>query len=273
MDAIRDYGPWVLSILALAQYWIGSWFRRSRAPAALEMYESGSIEVGFDSNGPLIALAGVLRPGHSETFVRAIELTVLSDKDKAKREFRWIAFKPNFLLPLAGAKAWEMPHPFLVRPGETSRYNIVFHDSEGGREVKRILQGYQHQWRDAERRILEWRQRRGPGGPASLDGKGDAHDDLVAEFKRQESTLTAYTDLDRACWWEQGSYSLAVKVLSEGGPAMTKEFRFTLGKMDSKLLKSNCVNLLDEPIAATMGRGLAPCIVAQADYAGPAARA
>lgn len=265
MQTFREQGPWILSILALAQFWIWFLLRKSGGRRHLGIYESGSIEVGFDANGPLIALAGVLRPLEREIFVQSVEATLVSEKDKTKREFRWIAFKPNFLLPLAGAKAWEMPHPFLVSPGDTRKYNIVFHDVEGFQHVKSVLQSYYHHWRETERRILEWRQRRGGGVPAA-DAKGE-HEDLIGEFKKQEACVTAYTELNHQCYWEQGSYGLTVKVVTEDGAAdHSRSFRFTLGKLDANLLKGNCVTMLDEPIAATMGRAQAACQVVQSEY-------
>ena len=271
MHYLIENGPWALSILAVAQFWIWFLVRRSGGRRTrVEMYESGSVEVGFDANGPLIALAGVLRPPEKEVFVRSIEVTLVSDKDKSKREFRWIAFKPNFLIPLAGVKAWEMPHPFLVSPGDTRKYNIVFHDVEAFQQVKGVLQTYYHQWRETERRITEWRQRRGgtgQGGAASGDLKGE-HEELISEFKKQEACVSAYTELDHKCYWEQGNYGLTVKVVTEGGVGdHTGIFRFTLGKLDAKMLKGNCVTMLDEPIAATMGRVQVPCRVVQAEYA------
>ena len=275
MPYLIENGPWVLSILAVAQFWIWFLLRRSGGRTRVEMYESGSVEVGFDANGPLIALAGVLRPPDKEVFIRSIEVTLVSDKGKAERAFRWIAFKPNFLIPLAGAKAWEMPHPFLVCPGDTRKYNIVFHDVEAFQQVKGILQSYYHQWRETERKITEWRQRRGGtglGGASSGDLKGE-HEDLIAEFKKQDACVSAYTELDHKCYWEQGHYGLTVKVVTEGGVGdHTRNFRFTLGKLDAKLLKGNCVTMLDEPIAATMGRVQVPCRVVQAEYASGSGR-
>ncbi|GEM_PF-1768759 len=272
MDYLLVKGPWILSILAVAQFWFWFLMRKSGGRTRVEIYESGSVEVGFDANGPLIALAGVLRPLEREVFVQSIDVTLVSDKEKAKREYRWIAFKPNFLIPLAGAKAWEMPHPFLVTPGDTRKYNIVFHDVEAFQQVKGILQSYYHHWRETERRITEWRQRRGGsglGGAASGDLKGE-HEDLISEFKKQEACISAYTDLNQKCYWEQGSYSLTVKVITEGGVGdYAKSFRFTLGKIDAKLLKGNCVTMLDEPIASTMGRAQLPCHVVQSEYAVP----
>ncbi len=272
MGSLREQGPWILSILAVAQFWIWFLVRKSGGRKHLELYESGSIEVGFDANGPLIALAGVLRPMDREVFVKSVDVALVSEKDKARREFRWIAFKPNFLIPPAGAKAWEMPHPFLVTPGDTRKYNIVFHDVEGFQQVKGILQSYYHHWRETERRILEWRQRR--GGPSQPAGSGlppaEAkidHEDLIGEFKKQDACVSAYTDLNHRCYWEQGSYGITVKVVTEGGAGdFTRAFRFTLGKLDAQTLKGNCVAMLDEPIAATMGRPQSICQVIQSEY-------
>jgi hypothetical protein len=272
MAVWREHGPWILSVLALAQFWMWFLLRKIGGRKRLELYESGSIEIGFDANGPLIALAGVLRPLSGEVFVRSIEVALVSDKDKARREFRWIAFKPNFLLPLSGAKAWEMPHPFLVTPGDTRKYNIVFHDVDGFQQVKGVLQSYYHHWRETERRILEWRQRRGGSSPPSGAGFPPSeakldHEDLIGEFKKQDVCVTAYTDLNQKCYWEQGSYALSVKVLTEGGQGdCAANFRFTLGKLDAQMLKGNCVTMLDEPIAATMGRAQSACQVIQSEY-------
>jgi hypothetical protein len=273
MATLREQGPWFLSILALAQFWIWFLLRKSTGRKRLELYASGSIEVGFDANGPLIALAGVLRPLAEEVFVQSIEVALIADKDKARREFRWIAFKPNFLIPLAGAKSWEMPHPFLVTPGDTRKYNIVFHDVEGFVQVKGILQSYYHHWRETERRILEWRQRRGATAPLPGAGfpPGEAkidHEDLIGEFKKQDACVSAYTELNQKCYWEQGSYTLSVKAVTEGGTGdFSKNFRFTLGKLEAQALKGNCVTMLDEPIAATMGRAHSLCQVVQSEYA------
>src|SRR3954469_9454952 len=134
MDFVRTQGPWIFSLIALAQFWVWVLLSRSGRRKHLDLYESGSVEIGFDANGPLIGLAGVIRPAEKEVFVQSMELTLVSEKDKSKRMFKWIAFKPNFLLPLAGARAWEMPHPFLISPGETHKFNIIFHDTEAFRE-------------------------------------------------------------------------------------------------------------------------------------------
>ena len=259
---LQQYGPWALSILALAQFWIWLFTRRMGRGKQLEIYESGTVEIGFDANGPLLAMAGVLRSFNREIFVQAMELTLTSDRDKSKHLYRWTAFKPNFLVSLAGTRAWEMPRPFLVAPGEPSKYNVVFHDVEVFPQVKKILQNYYHSWRAVERQILDRREHNIP----ALDAGG--HEDLIGEFKRQDACVNSYTELNHKCYWEQGSYSAALKVVTEGGFAdQIRIFHFSLGKQDAKLLKTNCVTMLDEPIAALLGKPLTLCEAVQAEYA------
>ncbi len=230
----------------------------------LELYETGTVEVGFDANGPLIALAGVLRAADREIFVQSLELTLTCDRDKGKRSFRWIAFKPNFLLPLAGSRVWEMPHPFMVAPGEPGKFNVVFHDTEAFPMVKGVLQGYYHHWHEVERKIVERRSMK----PAEADTA--LHDDLIGEFKRTDVCVNSYTELNNRCYWEQGSYSLSLKVITEGGVAdIVRAFRFNLGKRDAKLLKTNCVTMLDEPIAGLLGKPATQCQAVQAEYSKP----
>jgi hypothetical protein len=259
VTGLREYGPWVFSFLALSQFWIYFLLRR-RGRKRLEAYASGTVEVGFDTNGPLIGLAGVLRPLDKEVFVQSMEVTLVSDKDKSKHEFRWIAFKPNFLLPLAGSRAWEMAHPFLVSPGDTHRFNVVLHDVETSRQMKAILQTYYHHWHETEAQIKERTQRR-PG----VDGPDVS--DLITEFKRKDACVTSYTELDRQCYWAFGDYELTLKVLTEGGEAdFTRHFRFHLGKADAKSLKTNLVAILEEPIDAALGKTPVPCQCVQAEY-------
>jgi hypothetical protein len=259
----REYGPWIVSILALSQFWIYYAFRRSRGRKALEAYESGSVEIGFDANGPLLGLAGVLRPLSKEVFVQSMQVTLIADKDKSKREFRWIAFKPNFLLPLVGNRAWEMAHPFLVSPGDTHRFNVVFQDVDAARDMKTALQLYYHYWHETETQMKERSLRRG-AGEATDAGLAD----LVSEFKRKDTCVASYTELDRKCYWETGAYSVALKVITEGGEAdFTRHFRFHLTKTDAKQLKTNLVAILEEPIYSALGKSPVPCQTVQVEYA------
>lgn len=252
VDSIMVLGPWILSLLAVAQFWVWLLTRR-RGARRLEIYETGSIEVGYDANGPTLALAGVLRTRHEDVFVKAVKVTLESDKEKEKRKFVWMAFKPDFRLDQAGTTDLEMPRPFLAAPGGAGQFNIVFRDADAFPQVESIMGTYRHHWRETESRITEWRERHADGGQG-------AHDGLVADFKKQEACVSAYTELDRRCYWEQGSYALTLEVETEGGDGdCSRAFRFTLGKLDAKLLKTNCVTMLDEPIAAALGKPRVPC--------------
>ncbi len=260
-QVLHQYGPWILSILAVSQFWIWLMMRRISGGSRLELYETGTVEVGFDANGPFIALAGVLRASDREIFVHSMELTLTCDRDKSKHNFRWIAFKPNFLFPLAGNHSWEMPHPFTVSPGDPGKFNIVFHDTELFPEVKNILQNYYHNWHEVERKIEERRSFKGK------DSDYDSHEDLIKEFKHQDICVTSYNELNQKCYWEQGGFTLLVKVMTEDGTAnITRQFKFKLGKRDSKLLKTNCVTMLDEPISTLMGKPVTYCQAVQAEY-------
>jgi hypothetical protein len=260
-DILFRYGPWILSILAFAQFWIWQSMRRSGSGKALELFETGTVEVGFDANGPLVGLAGVLRSSELEAFILSMELELVSDRDKTKSKFRWMAFKPNFLLPLAGQRAWEMPHPFVVSGGEPGKFNVVFHDTVAFPQVKSILQSYYHHWHEVERRIIERRSL----NPSETLLKG--HDDLISEFKRQDVCVNSYTELNQKCFWEQGNYTLTLKVITENGQAdIHRTFHFNLGKQDAKLLKTNCVTMLEEPIAGLLGLPLTQCQAVQAEY-------
>ena len=257
---LKEYGPWCLSLAAVAQFWIWLALQRRRSRARVQLYETGTVEVGYDTNGPMLCLAGVIRSMERAVFVKSVELTL--EKEKTRTEFRWMAFKPNFFLPLSGGKSWEMPGPFLVSPGDPHRFNIVFHDLQVFQEVKVLLHRYYQQWHDVEKQIHDRKARRSEAEAERIQ------EEIIGEFKRKEVCVSSYTELDRKCYWEQGAYALTLKVLTDGGTGdFSKHLRFNLSKIDSKLLKSNCIAMLEEPIQSSLGKTPIPYKTVQAEFA------
>ena len=272
----KEFGPWMLSLAALAQFWIYLLWVNRRGRGKLEAFDTGRVELGFDANGPLIGLAGVLRAHAGEVFVRSLEVTLTADKDGIPRRFRWMASKPEFLPSLEAAGSWEMPHPFPVSAGATRRFNAVFQDPEAAADMQVLLLAYRQEWREAEAKVQERRTKRMPG-----EGDPDAAmKEAVSEFKRKEICAESYTLMDRRCYWEPGSYTLTLAVRAEGpvaglsrSVAAGGNFRFNLGKHEAKRLKANCIAILDEPICAALGRASAPIQAVLAEFEGAPARA
>ncbi len=245
---------WAISLIGFSQFWIWMLWRRFAPARPLEIFPARNLEIGFDENGPVVAVAGIIRSPDDQVFIQSMELKLTHEKGKSTRTYRWLAFKPDFLLPNHAARSWEMPHPFMVSMGEARKFNIVFNDVDAFPNVKGILATYYHHWHETELRIQERRDRL--NGDSGLTDQGD----LVSEFKHRDVCVAAYTELDRKCYWEPGVYDLSLAVHGENGAlAATSNSRFTLEKSDTQILKSNCVLMLDEPIAAVLGKRLAPC--------------
>ncbi len=219
----------------------------------LEIFPAGGIEVGFSPMGPFLSLAGIIRSLNQDILVHSMDLTVVADRDKSTYSMVWQAFKPHFLFQTAKEMVQdqkrEMSHPFLVQAHNPYRFNIVFHDLHAEKEVKEILRDYEHQWHKVVRTVMERRDHRASGEV------GENHLDLVTDFKKQDICINSYTELNRKCYWEQGSYSLTLKINTEDALAdQVCFFKFQLEKHDASLLKTNCVSMLDEPIAELLGK-------------------
>jgi hypothetical protein len=111
---LKDIGPWIVSLLALIQVWLIALWKRLRT-GQLEIYESGTIEIGYGNFGPSIAVNGTLRCKHKDVFVRRAKIQLKRLKDGAEHAFAWRAFRPTTisLSPTANLEL-ELASSFLI---------------------------------------------------------------------------------------------------------------------------------------------------------------
>jgi len=215
----------------------------------LDFYECGMVEIGFDSHGPTVAIAGVLHAKSSPCFIHSIEISIQHEKEKNPHIFSSYAYKPDFLIHSASESNWEMAHPFLINSNAAQKINVVLQNTQVGKHVNEILQNYYHQWNEVAKRIGERRSYK----PTEIDSS--SHDDLISEFKRLDICVNSYTELNHKCDWNQGNYQLELKINSHASDViLKKEFHIQLSKHDAKKLKTNCVSILDIPIATLLSK-------------------
>lgn len=127
---VKYLGPWIVSVLALVQVWLIAAWRRLRK-GKIQIHESGTIEIGYGSFGPTIALIGTLRCLHKDVFVDRIVLQVTRVKDNAEHYLNCHAFRPNSIpLSQANPPSFEVASSFLVTTTDAHKYNIFFVDNE-----------------------------------------------------------------------------------------------------------------------------------------------
>src|SRR5712692_9330241 len=108
----------VVAFAALVQPWIiGAW-RRFVRRGTVDIYETGTIEVGFSAFGPSIGLMGTLRSRDRDMFVQSATLTVVKKDTAISHKFEWILFRnPKTVIgPAVGQSAEvavEAPSSFM----------------------------------------------------------------------------------------------------------------------------------------------------------------
>ena len=134
---LKELGPWILGFVALIQVWIIAAWKRLRK-GSIEIYESGSIEIGYGDLGPSVGLMGTLRCLEKDVFVKSMDVEILRKKDGARHHFRWYAFRPNKLsLGTQSQPKLEIAGSFLAMPAQPNKYNIFFTESAFITEIGR----------------------------------------------------------------------------------------------------------------------------------------
>ncbi len=245
------YAGLITALVAFTQFWVWQIIRRSSTRGQITVAALGTPEIGFDLNGPHIAIAGSFTATRGDVHVLSMELTLTQKKTHKTRTFLWAGFKPSYAVSAGDGSAWLPPEGFGISPLMPRRFIALFHDFPTAQEMKPILHRYRQNWYEAVQRFSEGN---GLGRP-SFDNSDSSEMsksllDAVNDFKRSPICMHSYTELDRLCYWEHGDYSLSLKIITEEEPdSIGREADFNLPKGDVKFLKANCVEMLDEPIA------------------------
>lgn len=228
-----NHGPTLTAIIAsiaLVQPWIlfawNKFFRSGR----IDIYETGNIEIGYNSFGPTIGLAGTLKSSHPDFFIPRIQLILVKGRDHSQHIFEWCLFRS--LKMTVGKEeeiALELPCGFMVMQSQPHRYNILFSDQPRLDEMRRIITSGKEAWyryRSDTTHILE-----------------DVRT-AYNSFNTSASHVTAYTALDRLIYWNPGNYRLCMIVETEPGKSFRKNWSFTLSDEDERSLRFNPIVLL-----------------------------
>ena len=115
VQLLKDLGPWIISFVVLAQFWVIAAWKRFIQKGRVEIYESGALEVSYGTFGPSISLTGTLRAINKDIFIRQIRIRVTRQKDGARFLFNWRAFRPN-TIQLVGQQiaTLELASSFLL---------------------------------------------------------------------------------------------------------------------------------------------------------------
>ena len=59
LSTLKDIGPWIVGFAALVQVWVIALWKKLRK-GKIDLYESGSVEIGYSGLGPSVALTAAI---------------------------------------------------------------------------------------------------------------------------------------------------------------------------------------------------------------------
>src|ERR1700682_2947402 len=125
----NDYATLTIAVVALLQPWAVLAWKQFFRPGAIDIFETGVIEVGFSGYGPTLGLVGTLRARDRGLFIRSASIEVERETDHARHNFEWAAFRATrTIIGRPSEVALSVPAGFMVMPMQPSRYNIFFND-------------------------------------------------------------------------------------------------------------------------------------------------
>ncbi|MCL4536718.1 MAG: hypothetical protein M1610_03875 [Nitrospirae bacterium] len=247
---LKSYGTLILAVYGIIQVWIIALWKKYARKGKINIYETGNIEIGYSAFGPTIGINGTLRALNKDLFIKAIDLLVIREKDKAQHIFKWIAFRPP-KIDLAGSQpvSMEIPSGFLVSPDSPHRFNVVFNDNDLFEDIRPLFNEYVSEWyKVADQLTKIWSPL--PGAIHQLN-LPESYFRLIEDFRKSKIRLDMYTALDRKCYWESGDYSLTMNVrTSKPDKVFINSYKFSITEADSKNLKLNAITILEEPISS-----------------------
>ena len=238
---IREIGPWIVSLIAILQYWIVEFWKKYIRKGNVQIHETGKIEVTYGSNGPSIALMGTLQGLNKAVFVKNISLRITRLKDNAQHRFNWRFFRSN-VITLGAQKPpeFEVVSGFLLTPDKPFKYHIYFVDDAFMAEYNPKVLVYIEKWNEflSKNMVIEadWKK-----NPQYLESN-------YTEFgKDNKESMATFLLLERAFYWNEGEYKLEFIVETDMlNKQFSKIWHFTLGEEDVKNLRLNTVTMLRE---------------------------
>ncbi len=195
----------IVAWLALLLPGLRALWRRFVKPGVVEIYKTGTLEVGYSVFGATIGLFGTLRARDRDLFVRSANLQLVIERDQARRRLEWGVFRSSRLvLGRPEQMTVELPAGFMLLTSQPFRYNIQFHDIDLQGEVRPILERVQTAW---------WQAVALAGGAATLGQQGGpAWNTLYQTFSQSPAHVAAFVAIDRLCYWVAGRYRVTLTV-------------------------------------------------------------
>jgi hypothetical protein len=248
----KDYGTLALAVIALLQPRGAYVWKKAFRPGAIDIYETGTIEVGYSGFGPTIGLVGTLRARDRELFVRAASIEIERDADHARHGFEWAAFRTTRnIIGRPIETSFSVPVGFMLTPTQPNRYNIFFNDLRFQTErLVPIAQPLQAAWLAAVAATLG-----ANNANATAAQVAQAKTQTYPGFQNSNAHVHAVTRIGQEFYWAAGWYRLTLRTQT-ARPDLTFErsWRFQLTDAHSQALRRNSSKIAQEVCEQNVGQ-------------------
>ena len=251
----------VVAFVALVQPWIiaawGRFFRRG----TVDIYETGTIEIGFSAFGPTVGLMGTLRSRDRDMFVQSATVTILKKGTAIIRRFEWVLFRnPKTVIGSTVGQSAEVavdaPSSFLILTTQPYRYNVAFYDVAIGQPARSILEGFKQSFQtyvDKKTDLDVYAQ------PLDTNSRNRFIQQLRRAHNKFADTNeygTAFSSFEELFYWEAGPYQLTLQVhTARPNRTFIKTWSFSLLGADIDNLRNNVPSVFEEIVGVPLTAG------------------
>src|SRR5262245_56334176 len=236
-EFLKGWGSLIIAAIALMQPWLIGLFKKCFRRKRVEIYETGSIEIGLSTFGPTVGLFGTLNAIHGDAVVRNMTLKVVRLKDKAEHDFSWGVFRSPKFVAAGPDPSFQLGSTFVIPSASPHHFSILFWDRGLIDEAQPFATKLVEQWNEFLKNKL-----------STADPDVDPMKlrfDAYEEFARTSEHLNTYTALQDMFYWHPGRYFLQLEVATiHPDNKFIKKWEFRLTEQDSNSLKLNVVSVL-----------------------------
>lgn len=252
----REDWTLVVAVAALILPVLVALFKRFFRAGAVDIYETGMLEIGYSGFGATIGVLGTLRSRDRDMFIQNAYLTLIPPAGGSPQRFDWATFRTAKTIlgqtgtitgqvGQTGEVSFDVPASFLISAIQPHRYNIVFVNTTLLQQLRPTFQSLVQAWLPFAQAVIG-------DTPSALNSQ--AQQKLQQSFKRAYDKFAdgpeygeALGVIDRLFFWVPGTYRLTLHVnTARPSRHYSKTWSFTLQEAEVNNLRLNSSAILDE---------------------------
>ena len=247
-DFLKDYGAHLLAFVALAQVWVIALWKKYLRKGTLAIYPAGTIEIGFGTFGPSIALLGTLRARGHDVFVDEMRIQVTRIKDNARKTLYWKIFRSTTIsLAMNNPESVEIARSFSVTTDTPREYNVFLAPIDFASNYRAKIQPLKDAWHTLVTDTLRRNEPKLLNQLSAVLQDPNLSDQIFDQFVHQDPAVELYTPLNNDFFWHASEYRIDLTIFcTDPTPDVVTSRMLSLDDQDERNLRLNAVSLIRE---------------------------